>query len=84
MNDRSSSPLRHLDISNDAVAIDIAAEKARQLLAAYEHIDELRFSIRELLSLIRIISSCENGYPAAMCVALRTNHIATDAQELLG
>lgn len=77
------SPLRHLDLSDDAVAIDMAAEKARQLSNAYDHIDELRTSIRELLSLIHIISACENGYHGAFCVALRTNHIVTDAEDLL-
>jgi hypothetical protein len=84
MNDiRSSSPLRHLDISDDAMAADVVAEKARQLVNAYEHIEDLQGALRELLGLIHIIETNERAVSFAVRESLRTNSCVIDAQELL-
>ena len=76
------SPLRHLDLSDDAVAADMVAEKARELIAAYERIDQLYDSLRELLWLIEFIAK-RDDISFDVSVAMRTNHRIIDALELL-
>jgi hypothetical protein len=80
MTDRSSSPLRHLDISDDAVARDIAAEKARELVAAYERIEQLQYALKGLLLLIETIKPRLSD---EVRTALRTERRIIDAMEML-
>jgi len=82
MSERSSSPLRHLDISDDAVRVDMAAEKARELINAYERIEDLQQAIRELIAMIRLVSLHADVSPALADI-LTTNHAIVDARELL-
>jgi anti-sigma regulatory factor (Ser/Thr protein kinase) len=82
MNTRSSSPLRHLDISDDKVAADMVAEKARELSSTYERIEDLQGAIKELLVLIRLVADAGDFSPAAR-EALRINPSVIDAEELL-
>jgi hypothetical protein len=82
MTDRSSSPLRHLDISDDKVAIDIAAEKARELIAAYERIEDLQNALRGLIGLCQLVAGRDDISPDVR-EALTTSHRLIDAQELL-
>jgi hypothetical protein len=83
MNDtRSSSPLRHLDISDDAMAADLVAEKARQLVNAYEHIEELREAVKGLLGLIDLVAR-HRAIAPEVSQALTTSNIVLDARELL-
>jgi hypothetical protein len=76
------SPLRHLDISDDARVADMVAEKARELIAAYERIEELQNSVRELLWLIEFIGKRQDISPEVR-EALTANHRIFDAKELL-
>jgi hypothetical protein len=82
MNTRSSSPLRHLNLSDDTVARDIAAEKARELSNAYERIEDLQGAVKELLVLIRLVADAGDFSPDAR-EALRINRSVIDAEELL-
>lgn len=77
------SPLRHLDISDDQLAIDMAAEKARQLIAAYERIEELQDAVRGLLALIRSVEHNERGVSEVVRETLRTHQSVIDARDLL-
>jgi hypothetical protein len=81
-NERSSSPLRHLDISDDKVASDIMAEKARELIAAYERIGELQDGLVELLWLIQFVADRDDLSPDVRD-ALTANPRIFDAQQLL-
>jgi hypothetical protein len=74
------SPLRHLDLSDDAVSADMAAEKARQLIDAYERIQYLQDAIRGLLDLITAVS---HHFSPAISSALATNPCVLDARELV-
>lgn len=80
--ERSSSPLRHLDISDSAVASDIMAEKARELIAAYERIEDLQNAVRGLLGLIQLVAGRPDISPEVRD-AITTSHRVFDAQELL-
>jgi hypothetical protein len=82
MTDRKTSPLRHLDISDDAVAQDIMAEKARELSGAYERIEELQTAIRELLWLIEVVGK-RDDIPWEAARALTGNHRVSDARDSL-
>jgi hypothetical protein len=82
MTDRSSSPLRFLDISDDAVAADIMAEKARELSAAYERIEDLQNAIKGLLGLCQLVAG-RDDISFDVSNALRTSHRIVDAEELL-
>lgn len=83
MNNRSSSPLRHLDLSDEKLAADIHAEKARQLANAYERIEDLQCAVRGLLALIASLEHNERGVSQVVREVLRTNHCVLDARELL-
>jgi len=84
MNDtRSSSPLRHLDLSDDVAAADMAAEKARALSAAYERIEDLQSAIRELLGLLRAVAGNKTGVSEMVRDAIEADTRVVDAQELL-
>jgi hypothetical protein len=82
MNTRSSSPLRHLDISDTTVAADMVAEKARELSAAYERIEELQAALKDLLWLAQSIA-VQAKCPPAIREALTTNNRVIDAIEVL-
>jgi hypothetical protein len=82
MTDRSPSPLRHLDLSDDQVARDIMAEKARELVAAYERIEDLQTAVRELLWLVMFVARRADISPDVRD-ALISNHRVIDAQNLL-
>lgn len=77
------SPLRHLDISDDALAADIATEKARQLAGAYDRIEQLQDAVRGLLVLISATEDNTRGVSEAVREGLRTDQRVVDAQELL-
>lgn len=82
MNTRSSSPLRHLDLSDETVAVDIAAEKARELINAYDRIEDLQNALNGLLGLIQLVAGRQDISPEVRD-ALTTGHRIVDAVELL-
>jgi hypothetical protein len=80
---RSSSPLRHLDISDDVAAADMVAEKARALTAAYERIEELQGALKGLLGLLQAIENNQRGVSQTVRDSLRSNTLVSDAEDLL-
>lgn len=83
MNNRSSSPLRFLDLTDTQTAADITAEKARELSAAYEQVNDLQAALSELLGLLKTIEHNERGVSQAVRESLATNAAIIDARELL-
>jgi len=80
---RSSSPLRHLDISDETAAADMVAEKARALTAAYERIQELQNAIKGLLGLLLAVADNKQGVSEMVRDAIDTDTRIVDARELL-
>ena len=80
---RSSSPLRHLDITDDKVAADMVAEKARALSVAYERIEELQGAVKGLLGLLRAVANNKQGVSEVIRDAIEADTRIIDAQELL-
>ena len=82
MTERSSSPLRHLDISDEAVAQDIMAEKASELIAAYERIEDLQNAVKGLLGLCQLVAGRDDVLPEVRDALTTSSHVF-DAQDLL-
>jgi hypothetical protein len=82
MNTLKHSPLRHLDLSDEAIAADIMAEKARELINAYDRIEDLQGAIRGLLGLLKLVAGRDDISPDVR-EALTVSHRIVDAEELL-
>jgi hypothetical protein len=80
---RSSSPLRHLDLSDDTTVADMVAEKARQLTNSYERIEELQGALKGLLGLLHTLETNQRGVSQTVREELRNSTLIIDAVELL-
>lgn len=76
------SPLRNLDLSDSEVVADITAEKARELVNAYERINDLEDAVRGLIGLTQLIANRPDITPD-MREALTMSHRILDAIEVL-
>ncbi len=76
--------LRDVQLSDDAphILLDRCKETRRELLAAYEAIDELRSGIKGLLGLLSLLSH-NREIPEHIREELFFNHRVIDAQEML-
>lgn len=75
-------PLRHVDVSDKKAAADIMAEKARELVNAYDRIEDLQNALKGLLGLCQLVAGRDDVLPGVR-EALTTSHRIVDAEELL-
>lgn len=77
-------PLRDVQLSDEppAILIDRVRETRRELIAAYERIDELQSGLKGLIGFVQLLSH-NRDIPKSVRDDMLLNHRVIDAEELL-
>jgi hypothetical protein len=75
-------PLRDVALDHETPIRDALAEKHRELINAYERIDDLEAALWGMLGLIQLLSH-NRDIPETVRDGMLTNHRYLDAEELL-